>query len=58
MVMSLKSAITTWKAEKGVLANLEHLTIILQQAEVALNNVAKEILQNVANTNLGIHFFG
>ena len=58
MITALKTAISNWKAEKGVLGNLEQLTSILQLAEVALSTAAQEILQNVANTKLGIHFFG
>jgi len=58
MITALKTAISNWKAEKGVLGNLDQLTSILQLAEVALSTAAQEILQNVANTRLGIHFFG
>jgi len=53
---ALKQCLNTWKKQQDARASLGRLVSVLQLADVALHTVAEEILQNIANTNLGIYF--
>ena len=53
---ALKQCLNTWKKQQDARASIGRLVSVLQLADVALHTVAAEILQNIANTNLGIHY--
>ena len=53
---ALKQCLNTWKKQQDARASIGRLVSVLQLADVALHTVAEEILQNIANTNLGIYF--
>ena len=53
---ALKQCLNTWKKQQDARASIGRLVTVLQLADVALHTVAAEILQNIANTNLGIHY--